>query len=198
MEVTMQAAAWVAIVVPIVSVISLVVAIVGCAIAVKSYKKSRRLEFFQRRDKLLLTISDLNAKTSEVHLISARFGIVRLNRTALVVDEKHAETKKTEIASLTRLRGRLELLAERGDAAVDALHAVCSGFTTETDAIHIEKLIGLVQAASDEAKRYNEVQLSSLHTLETIDPMLKASLAEMHELEIRLAQLEREIKRHSE
>jgi hypothetical protein len=194
----MQAAAWVAIVVPIVSVISLVVAIVSCAIAVKSYKKSRRLEFFQRRDKLLLTISDLNAKTSEAHLISARFGIVRLNRMALVVDEKYAERKKTEIASLTRLREEIELRAERRDAIVDDLHAICSGLTTETDAIRIEKLIGLVQAASDDAKRYNEVHLSSLHTLETTDAMLKANFAEMHELEIRLAQLESEIKRHSE
>jgi hypothetical protein len=117
---------------------------------------------------------------------------------ALVVDAQFAETKNTEIASLTRLREKIELVAERGDAAVDALHAVCSRFTTETDAIHIEKLIGLVQAASDEAKRFNELQLSTLHTLETIDPMLKASLAEMHELEIRLGQLESEIKRQSE
>jgi len=52
-------------------------------IAAKNYKKSKRLEFLQRRDQLFLKISDLNAKNSELRLISARFEIVMLNKVSL-------------------------------------------------------------------------------------------------------------------
>ena len=41
---------------------SLIVAIIGLVIAAKSYKKSKRLEFFQRRDQLFAKISDLTPR----------------------------------------------------------------------------------------------------------------------------------------
>jgi hypothetical protein len=50
----------------------------------------------------------------------------------------------------------------------------------------------MVQTASDEVKQTNEVHLSSLHTLETTDPMLRASVAKVHELEIRRVELDLE------
>jgi hypothetical protein len=70
---------------------SLIVAIFGCVIAAKSYKKSKRLEFFQRRDQLFAKISDLNAKNSEVHLISARYEIVALTMASLGLRGEQAE-----------------------------------------------------------------------------------------------------------
>jgi len=68
-----QPAVCVAIVAAGIALGSLIVAIIGCVIAARSYKKSKRLEFFQRRDQLFATISDLNAKNSEAHLISAKY-----------------------------------------------------------------------------------------------------------------------------
>jgi Putative Holin-like Toxin (Hol-Tox) len=70
---------------------SLIVAIIGLVIAAKSYKKSKRLEFFQRRDQLFAKISDLNAKNSEAHLISARYEIVAIVKASLGLRGEQAE-----------------------------------------------------------------------------------------------------------
>jgi hypothetical protein len=201
----MQTAAYVAIVAAIISFISLIVAIISCVIAAKNYKKSKRLELLQRRDQLFLKISDLNAKNSELRLISARFEIVMLNKVSLnaelVMDKEFAEENKTQIARIKGIRENIELVANHWDGTIQQLHSLCSSFTLETDATSIEKLITRVQIASDEAKMNNEGHLASLHTLETTAPMLRASVGKVHELEIRRAELDleeaiREIKRN--
>jgi hypothetical protein len=176
----------------IISSISLIVAILSFVIAAKNYKKSKRLEFFQKRDQLFLKISDLNAKNSEAHLIAARYEIVVINRASLVLDGKHAETNETQIASLKKVREDMELGANHYDQSIKQLHSVCSGLTPETDATTIERLIAMVQVASDDLKKCNEGFLASLHILESTESILRASVAETHRLEIRQAELELE------
>lgn len=189
----MQAAVRIAIIATIISFISLIVAVITCLISVQNYKKSKRLEFFQRRDQLFAKISDLNAKNSEAHLISARFGIVLLNRASQpLMDEKHAEENKTQMASIKKLVENIDLVTNHSEVLIKQLHSICSSLAPKTDPTRVENLIAMVQTASDEAKQCNEVYLSSLHTLETTDPMLRASVAKLHELEIRRAELDLE------
>jgi hypothetical protein len=179
--------------VPLATSIALIVSIVSVVISFKAYHKSKRLEFLQRRDQLFLKISELNAENSKVRLIAARYGIVLLNKASQpVLDEKQAEENKTLVVSIKQLVENIELIANRTEVLVKQLHATCSNFTLETDATIIEKLIAIVQGASDEAKRNNEGYLASLYTQETTDPMLRASVAKIHELDIRKAELELE------
>ena len=155
MEVIMQAsAAWVSLLTPIGTVISLVVGIVGCTIAVKSYKKSRRIEFYQRRDQVSLAISDLNAKTSEAHLIAARLGIVILNRQPLARDERFGERQRAQIASMGNFQKYIELEATYWVETIKELHSICSRFTFgKTDPTSMENLKTMIQVASDDTKR---------------------------------------------
>jgi hypothetical protein len=161
-------------------------------ISFKNYNKSKRLEFFQRRDQLLLKISDLNAKNSENRLISAKYGIVAINRLSLILDDEQAKENTTNIASIKNIISRIELVANHWDKAITELHFICSNFTLVTDATTIEQLIALVQVASDKAKESNEVHLASLHTLETTYPILKESLAKLAELAMLKAELDLE------
>lgn len=144
----------------------------------------------QRRDQLLLKISDLNEKSSEVRLISARFEIVLIDKVSSpVVDDTHSEELKIQIARIKELRGNLEVEANHWEETIHQLHSVCSNLTMKTDPTVIEDLIAKVQIASDDIKKSNGVYLASLHTLETTDPMLRASVDRIHELKIRQAEL---------
>jgi len=174
----------------IASIIASIISISSFVLAFMNFRMSKRLEFFQRRDQLLLKISDLNAKTSETRLISARFEIVLINKVSSpVVDDTHAEELKTQIASIKETRRNIEVVANHWEETIHQLHFVCSNLTLITDPTVIEDLIANVQICSDDIKQNNEVYLASLHTLETTDPMLRASVEKMHELKIRQAEL---------
>jgi hypothetical protein len=173
----------------IISVFSLIVAILSFVISAKNYEKSKRLEFFQRRDQLFVKIADLNAKNSETHLISARHEIVAIKRASLVLDGEHAERNKTGIAAIKELQEKMELAAKGWDENIKQLHSICSSLTPESDVTRIEGLIAAVQVASDDAKKHNEVLLSSLHILESTEPILRTSAAEMQRLQVRRAEL---------
>jgi hypothetical protein len=155
----------------IVAIISLIVAIIGCVIAVKSFKKSKRLEFFQRRDQLFAKISDLNAKNSEAHLISARYELVAFTMDSLGLSEEQAEKNTALIASIKELGKNIEKGAKNWDENIEQIHSIYSSLTPKTDAARVEKLIAMVQIASDDAKKYNDIMLSSLHILENINPI---------------------------
>jgi hypothetical protein len=191
--VTMQA--WVSLLTPLMPVVSLVVAIVACTIAVKSYKKSKRLEFFQRRDQVFLAISDLNAKTAETHLISARLGIVILSWQARTMPEQYRERQKAQIVAMEKLREEIDLEATHWGERIKELHSIGSRFTFGMkDSTIMEDLKDLVLVASDNSKRAHEVRVSTLHTLESIDTMMATLSADMRNLEAQRAQLESEMR----
>jgi hypothetical protein len=160
---------------------SLIVAIIGLVIAAKSYKKSKRLEFFQRRDQLFAKISDLNATNSEAHLISARYEIVAVTKVSLGLRGEQAEENTAQIARIKELRRKMEEGAENWDENIKQLHSICSSLTPQTDAARVENLIAMVQVVSDDHKKFNDISLSSLHILENTNSIIKASLVELDE-----------------
>jgi hypothetical protein len=176
-----QPAVCVAIVAAGIALGSLVVAIIGCVIAARSYKKSKRLEFFQRRDQLFATISDLNAKNSEAHLISAKYEIVAVKNASLGLSGEQAEKSQAIIAAIKELRKKMEQGAKNWDENIEKLHAICSSLTPKTDTARIENLIAMVRVASDDVNKYNDISLSSLHILESSNSIIKDSLAEFDE-----------------
>jgi biopolymer transport protein ExbB/TolQ len=176
-----QPAVCVAIVATTIAFSSLIVAIISCVIAVKSYKKSKRLEFFQRRDQLFGKISDLHAKNSEAHLISARYEIVAVEKASLGLRGEQHEENTAQIASIKELRKNMEKAAKKCDENIDQLHSICSSLTPKTDAVRVENLISMVQIDSDNAKKYNDISLSSLHILENTNSIIRARLAELDE-----------------
>jgi hypothetical protein len=126
-------------------------------------------------------ISDLNAKNSEAHLISARYEIVAATKASLGLLGEHAEENRAQIASIKELRKNIENGAKYWDDNVEQLHSICRGLTPTTDAARIENLIAMVQIASDDVKKYNEISVSSLHILEGTNSIIKASLSEFDE-----------------
>jgi hypothetical protein len=175
------------------SIIATILSIGSFVLAFKNFRGSKRRDFLQRRDHLLLKISDLNAKTSEVRLISARFRIVLINKVGSpVVDNTHAEELKTQIASIEETIRKMEVVADRWEEQIHQLHSLCSTLTPKTDPTVIERLIADVQADSDATKQNNEAQLASLHTLETTNLILRASVESLHELKLQQAELKLE------
>jgi hypothetical protein len=176
-----QPAICVAIVAAVIALGSLIVAIIGCVIAARSYKKSKRLEFFQRRDQLFATISDLNAKNSEAHLISAKYEIVAVKNASLGLSGEQAEKNEAIIAAIKEIRKKMEQGTKNWDENIEQLHAICSSLTPKTDTARIENLIAMVRVASDDLKKCNDISLSSLHILENSNSIIKDSLAEFDE-----------------
>ena len=172
----------------IISSISLIVTIVNCVILVKNYKKSKRIEFLQRRDHLLQKITELSAKNSEAHLISARYEMVIQNFSTLRVTEEHAEQINNQITRSKKLQENIELNAQTWNEVIESLHSTCINLQIEA-AEKIERLIAMTQRASDNLKRSNEIYLGSLHILESTEPLLRTNLDELHNYEMQLAEL---------
>lgn len=171
----------VAIVVAGIALASLVVAIISCVIAAKSYKKSKRLEFFQRRDQLFAKISDLNSKNSEAHLISAKYEIVAVRNASLRLSGEQAEKNTAIIAGIKEIRKNMDKATKNWDQKIEQLHDICSGLTSTSDTARIENLVAVVQVASDDLRKSNDIVLSSLHILEKTNSIIRASLAEYDE-----------------
>ncbi len=152
-----------------IGILGMIVAIIGCVIAAKSYKKSKRLEFFQRRDQLFAKISDLSAKNSEAHLISARYELVAFTMDSLGLRGEQAEKIASTIAAIKEFPKNIEKEIKNWDENIKQLHSICSSLTPKTDTVRVENLIALVQMASDDLKKYNDISMSRLHVLENIN-----------------------------
>jgi hypothetical protein len=72
---------------------SLIATFISSVFIAKTYKKNRRLEFLQRRDRLSQKISDLNDRNNEAHLISARFELVAVKRAGATTARGTGRTK---------------------------------------------------------------------------------------------------------
>ena len=114
---------------------------------------------------------------------------------SLRLDKRRAEENTriaSQIASIKRLLEKIELGTSQSSELIKQLHSICSSLTLGTDETRIERLIAMVQIASAETKRNNEVLLSSLHTLESTEPMLTVSISDLQTLENRKAELDLE------
>ncbi len=171
------------------SIIATIISISSFIVAFRNFRQSQRLEFLQRRDQLMLRIADLNAKMSDSRLISARFQIVLINKeTSSVVNEAHAEELKTQIAQIKAVRRKMEVAANLWEETIHNLQSICSNLTIKTDPAVVEEQIANVQIALRDVVRTNGVFLATLHTLETTDPMLRASVEKTYERKLRQAE----------
>jgi hypothetical protein len=77
------------------------------------------------------------------------------------------------------------------DEGIDEAHFFCKGLKFGDNAEKIERVIALTQGVIDNAKRSNEIQLSTLHILENTQPLMKNDLDKLMQYEMQLAELER-------
>jgi len=173
----MEPAIGVAIGALIVSCFSLIATLISSVYTAKTYKKNRRLEFLQRRDRLSQQISALNDRNTEVQLISARFELVAVKNAGLPLRGEQAEQNTALIASLRVLREGVEKKTKLWDEHIETLRFRYSNLTLETDAPEVERMIAIVQADSDDLKKATEGYSSTLHILETTGEFIKTTLA---------------------
>jgi hypothetical protein len=164
-----------------ISFFSLIVTIINSVFTAKAYKKNRRLEFLQRRDHLSQKISDLNDRNTEAQLISARYELVAVKNAGLPLRGEQAERNTALIASIKEQRKGVENEMKLWDENIEKLHFIYSNLTSETDAPEVERIIAIVQVASDNLKKANNGYSSTLHILETTNELMKTTLAETDE-----------------
>ena len=162
-------------------VVSVVSLIISLGVAVANYKKSKRDSFIQRRDQLSKAISDLNARVSEAHMISARYEMVAVRKAGLPLRGEQADQNTALIASLKLAREGVERGIEDWDENIKRLHFIYSNLTFGTDAAQIERSIALANVATNQLKNANDGYYSSLHILETGNQYLETKLAEADE-----------------
>ena len=164
-----------------ISFFSLIGTIINSVFTAKTYKKNRRLEFLQRRDRLSQQISDLNDRNTEFQLISARYKLVAVKNAGLPLRGEQAERNIALIASIKVQREGVEEGMKLWDENIERLHFIYSNLTLETDAPEVERMIAIVQVASDNLKKANIGYSSVLHILETSNEFMKTKLAETDE-----------------
>ena len=164
-----------------ISIGALIISFFSLIFTAKTYKKNSRLAFLQRRDHLSQRISDLNSRNTEAHLISARFELVAVKNAGLPLRGEHAEINTALIASIKKLRDGVENGMKLWDENIETFHFKYKNLTLETDAPEVERMITIVQVASDNLKNCNDGYTSSLHILETTNEIMKTTLAELDE-----------------
>lgn len=165
----------------IISSFSLIATLISSVFTAKTYRKNRRLEFLQRRDRLSQQISDLNDRNTEFQLISARYELVAVKNAGLPLRGEQAERNTALIASIKVQREGVEKGMKLWDENIERLHFICSNLTLETDAPEVERMIAIVQVASDNLKKANIGYSSTLHVLETTNEFMKTTLDETDE-----------------
>jgi hypothetical protein len=164
-----------------VAILALIISGANSVFTAKTYKKNRRLEFLQRRDHLSQKISDLNDRNTEFQLISTRYALVAVKNAGLPLRGEQAERNTALIASIKVQRESVENGMKLWDENIDRLQLIYSNLTLETDAHEVERIIAIVQVASDNLKKANNGYSSILHILETTNELKKANLAETNE-----------------
>ena len=162
-------------------IISFFSLIVSSVFTAKTYQKNARLEFLQRRDHLSQKISDLNNRNTEAQLLSARYALVAVKNAGLPLQGEHAEQNTALIARIKKVQEGIEKTIELWDENIQRLHFIYGKLTLETDASEVERLIAIVQVASDNLKKANDSDSAALHILETTNEFIKTSLAERDE-----------------
>jgi hypothetical protein len=155
---------------------AVIVSLFNSAFTAKTYKRNRRLEFLQRRDYLSQKIADLNARNTEAHLIAARFALIAVRNAGLPLQGKQAEQNADLIASIMKQQEGVKSGMHLWGDNIEKLHFIYSNLTLETDAPEVERMIAIVQVASDNLKTTNDGYASVLHILETTSELIKTNL----------------------
>jgi hypothetical protein len=177
----MESSTTIAIAALIISFLSLIGVFINSVFTAKTYKKNKRLEFLQRRDRLSQKISELNDRNNEAHMISARYELVAVKKAGLALRGEQTDRNTALIASIKEQREGVEKGIKLWDANIKTLHFLYTNLTLEKDAPEVERVITAVQVASDDLKKAQDGYLSVLHVLETSNELIKTSLAETEE-----------------
>jgi hypothetical protein len=165
----------------IISSFGLIATLINSVVTAKTYRRNRRLEFLQRRDRLSQQISDLADRNTEFRLISARYELVAVKNAGLPLRGEQAERNMAVVASIKAQREVVETEIKRWDENIERLHCIYGNLTLETDAPEVEKMITIVQVASDELKKSTSIYSTTVHILETTNEFIKTTLAETDE-----------------
>ena len=165
----------------IISLFGLIATLINSVFTAKTYRRNRRLEFLQRRDRLSQKISDLNDRNTEFQLISARYELVTVKNAGLPLRGEQAERNMAVVASIKAQREVVETEIKRWDENIERLHFIYSNLTLETDAPEVEKMITIVQVVSDDLKKATSSYSTTVHILETTNEFIKTTLAEADE-----------------
>jgi hypothetical protein len=162
-------------------VISLISLIATIVLGAKSYRKSKRLEFLQRRDRLSQVISNLNDRNTEFQLLLARYDIVWVKSAGLPVRGEQAERNAAQTVAIKKQRDDMEAGMKNWDEHIERMHVLYDRFTSESDADAVEELISIAQVASDNLKKTNDGYNAVLHIHETTNTFIKTALDEQDE-----------------
>ncbi len=165
----------------IISLFGLIATLINSVFTAKTYRRNRRLEFLQRRDRLSQQISDLNDRNTEFQLISARYELVTVKNAGLPLRGEQAERNRALVASIKAQREVMETEIKGWDENIERLHFIYSNLTLETDAPEVERMIASVQVASDNLKKAIIGYSAVLHIFETTNELMKTNLAETDE-----------------
>jgi hypothetical protein len=163
----------------VVAIAALIVSLVNSAFTAKTYKKNRRLEFLQRKDRLAQSISVLSAANAESHMISARVSLVAVRNAGLALQGDHAQHNTTLNARLHKLQVGVEDGMRGWDENIANLRSISRALTSDNDAPEVERLIALTQEATDDLKKYNEGYSAVLKILETSSELIKTNLSDL-------------------
>ena len=107
--------------------------------------------------------------------------LLRLRTLGYHLEGNKAERNTALIASIKEQREGVENEMKLWDENIEKLHFIYSNLTLETDAPEVERMIAIVQVASDNLKKANNGYSSTLHILETNNELIKTNLAETDE-----------------
>jgi chromosome segregation ATPase len=135
----------------------------------------------QRRDLFAQKISELSDRCNELRQIPARLAVVAVKSTGLPLQGEQAEQNTALIASVKEKQKSIEKQIGIWTESIEKLHFIYRNLTSETDALAIERLIAIVQIASDDIKQTLSDYSSMLYVLETTNEFIKTNLAERDE-----------------
>ena len=163
------------------AIVSFLTLISTIVLGTKNYRKSKRIEFLQRRDRLAQALSNLNDRNAEFHQISARYELVIAKKAGLPLRDEQAERNMALIPAIRIQQEGVKDGMAKWDKNIEQFQLIYRTLTLVTDADEVEKVISNVQISSDILKRAIVGYSSILDVLETANEMVKTSLADGEE-----------------
>ncbi len=157
----------------------MVVSIIACVVAVKTYMDNKQFKFFLRRDHLFKRILDLRAMNSEFSQSLLRYEIGLVKLASLELKGEQAESMTAIVAdSKGMLKGWNELKT-KWDEHMERIDAVYKSLIPKTDTA-LEEFINLVQEEMVGFKKIIDITLNSMYVNETAYPLIRDHLAEFN------------------
>lgn len=160
----------------IISSLSLIATII---LGAKNYRKSQRLEFFQRRDQLFAKISELNNKVSQLLLYVARYEVAAMKNESLSLDSEFKKRSNLIVTAVRAERIKIEDSLKQWSDLITELQSVASRFTPGPGTELIESLMATVQGCSNTLTQMNEGYSAAVLILDDIAPHLVANMEQI-------------------